>query len=373
MKILVLTKRQYMGKDLLDDRYGRFHEIPHWLAMQGNQVTGVCLSYKKRPEYLLTDNPLPHDNVSWHSINLGRTLIFGLYRYLKEIDRIISKSRPDIIYTCSDAIHAILGNIIARKHSLPYVVDLYDNFESYDATRLPGIYSAFRRSLSHSNGLTVVGDNLNKYVRQQYGITTPVLTLTNAVNKELFKPMDRKTCRHKLGLPDNKILIGTAGALNTKRDIRVLYQVFAKIHSENNNVHLVLAGSTDSSTPVPKHASVHYLGNLPHHDIPAVYNALDVGVICNRDSVFGRFCFPQKFYEMLSCHTPVVAANIGELKNLLHDHPESTYESADENSLYSRLQAQITNPRILQLNTPGWNDLASLVYDFLSDVRYADS
>ena len=24
MKILVLTKRQYMGKDLLDDRFGRF-------------------------------------------------------------------------------------------------------------------------------------------------------------------------------------------------------------------------------------------------------------------------------------------------------------------------------------------------------------
>ena len=32
MKILVLTKRQYMGKDLLDDRFGRFWEVPLELA-----------------------------------------------------------------------------------------------------------------------------------------------------------------------------------------------------------------------------------------------------------------------------------------------------------------------------------------------------
>ena len=29
MKILVLSKRQYMAKDLLDDRFGRFRESFH--------------------------------------------------------------------------------------------------------------------------------------------------------------------------------------------------------------------------------------------------------------------------------------------------------------------------------------------------------
>ena len=35
MKILVLTKRQYMGKDLLDDRFGRFRELPLEFALRG--------------------------------------------------------------------------------------------------------------------------------------------------------------------------------------------------------------------------------------------------------------------------------------------------------------------------------------------------
>ena len=50
MRILVLTKRQYMGKDLLDDRFGRFRELPLELARLGHQVHGLCLSYRARNE-----------------------------------------------------------------------------------------------------------------------------------------------------------------------------------------------------------------------------------------------------------------------------------------------------------------------------------
>ena len=44
-KILVITKRQYTGKDLLDDRFGRLREIPLALAEKGYKVQGLCLSY----------------------------------------------------------------------------------------------------------------------------------------------------------------------------------------------------------------------------------------------------------------------------------------------------------------------------------------
>jgi hypothetical protein len=49
MKILVLNKRQYMGKDLLDDRFGRFWELPLELARLGHEVRGLALSYRRRP------------------------------------------------------------------------------------------------------------------------------------------------------------------------------------------------------------------------------------------------------------------------------------------------------------------------------------
>ena len=48
LRILVLSKRQYMSKDLIDDRYGRFRELPLAMAAQGAAVRGFCLSYRKR-------------------------------------------------------------------------------------------------------------------------------------------------------------------------------------------------------------------------------------------------------------------------------------------------------------------------------------
>ena len=50
MQILVLTKRQYMNKDLIDDRFGRFREIPLEMALKKHKVYGICLSYKKKED-----------------------------------------------------------------------------------------------------------------------------------------------------------------------------------------------------------------------------------------------------------------------------------------------------------------------------------
>ena len=55
MRILVLTKRQYMGKDLLDDRFGRFRELPLALARLGHEIQGISLSYRRRAEGAITD------------------------------------------------------------------------------------------------------------------------------------------------------------------------------------------------------------------------------------------------------------------------------------------------------------------------------
>ena len=48
MRILVLTKRQYMGKDLIDDRFGRFRELPLESARLGHELRGLCLNYRQK-------------------------------------------------------------------------------------------------------------------------------------------------------------------------------------------------------------------------------------------------------------------------------------------------------------------------------------
>lgn len=48
MRILVLTKRQYMAKDLIDDRFGRFWKLPMELARLGHKRRGLRLNYREK-------------------------------------------------------------------------------------------------------------------------------------------------------------------------------------------------------------------------------------------------------------------------------------------------------------------------------------
>ena len=48
MRIVVLCKRQYTNRDVIDDRYGRLWEIPAELARAGHSVTCVSFSYARK-------------------------------------------------------------------------------------------------------------------------------------------------------------------------------------------------------------------------------------------------------------------------------------------------------------------------------------
>jgi glycosyltransferase involved in cell wall biosynthesis len=368
MNILILSKRQYMGKDLLDDEYGRFYEIPKHLASMGHRVTGICLSYRKRDERLFNDNQGTSDSVAWHSINLTMLPPRGIFRYITQLDKIIEATRPDIVYGCSDAIHVILASYVAGRHRLKLVVDLYDNFESYTVTKIPGIRPSFIKSLTNADGISAVSERLRGYITAQYEIKQPVLVLGNAINKDLFISRNKAQCRAALGLPDNAILIGTAGALYKNRDILTLFSAFEMLRQQDNRIHIVLAGPRDKTNKLPAGDNVHDLGMLEHSDVATMYGALDLGITCNIDSEFGRYCYPQKFFEILACNIPVIAASVGTLQDMLENYSYALYIPGNPESLASGIQNLLANPRIPDLLIPDWGGRARELDYFFQEI-----
>ena len=144
MKILVLTKRQYMGKDLLDDRFGRFWELPLQLAQLGHDVQGLALSYHRRSGRTFADGDgSAGGSVTWISVNLLNGCLPQLEGYTRSALHIAREFRPDIIWACSDAYHAIFGNWLAKRVGTKCVIDLYDNFEAFGASKTPGVLPLF--------------------------------------------------------------------------------------------------------------------------------------------------------------------------------------------------------------------------------------
>ncbi len=369
MKILVLSKRQYTGKDLLDDRFGRLRELPLGLAQLGHEVKGLCLSYRPRSEEMLTDfDETAAGRVTWQSLNLGRFLIPGLVHYLFRAKTLVQQFQPDLIWACSDAFHAILGAAIAKHFSTKCVVDLYDNFEAFGATRTPGVLSLFKRAVRNADGVTYVSKSLSNYVSQNYCPIGPTMVLENAVRKELFYPRDMYSCRRQLGLPEGVTMIGTAGSLFENRGIKTLFDGFKILTESENNLHLVIAGPRDRSSQIPKGPQVHDLGILPLERIPLLINALNVAVIYNRDSKFGRYCFPQKAHEILACRTPVVAADVGTMQDLLRGHSELLFEPDNPRSCAEAIQSQLCKPTPLDIDVPSWPSFAEHLAKFFATI-----
>lgn len=338
-----------MNKDLIDDRFGRFREIPLALAQKGHKVQGLCLSYSDKKEGLFHDGP-----VTWRSINATPLLFPGLLRFILGA-RTLSK-KADVIWACSDSIYGIIGHMLSTKYGIPLIFDLYDNFEYFLMARLPGIKQFYRYVVKNCDAVTCVSRPLANLVTSS-GRNKPTFILENAVRKDLFLPMSKEECRKALNLPQHVCIIGTAGALTKNRGIKVLFEAFDILREKNENIHLAVAGPRNLT--IPKDIKIHDLDILPLEKVPLLLNSLDVGVICNQKNDFGKYCFPQKTRELMACNIPIVVANIGSMKELFSDKSEWLYEPGDKGSLSSVLEYRLFDRHTEYETPPSWSNLAS--------------
>lgn len=370
MRILVLSKRQYLGKDLLSDRYWRLYELPRALAIHGHDVRVILLSYRIRDQGVFVDEGLP--NLVWHSINAwGGSLSTGVIGYYKLVSETLDKFQPDVVWASSDALHAVFAWKICRRRRVPYVIDLYDNYESFGLARLPGMTAMLRSACRSASGLTVISRSLVDFVVDKYRYTGRKLVLGNAVPSIFFKKGSKKNVRELLGLPVDGRLVGTVGAIHRNRGISVLFEAFLEVVDEDPSLWLVFAGPRDETPKKYTHPQIIDLGNVVQRFVPSILSALDILVICNLDSDFGRYCFPQKYHEAVACEVPVIAARVGDMKSVLSHRPERLFSPSNSGELAQCIRAYFKSESIALddgVKHPSWDDMAICLERFLSDI-----
>lgn len=357
MRVAFLAKRRYMRHDVIDERYARLYALPSNLALLGHDVLGVCLSYYSAEQGYWLHQTTP-GRLEWVSRNAGSLCLPGILRHVRHAQRWLTDFNPDVIIGASDALHVILARLFGRRLNRPYVVDLYDNFESFGLTRIPFLRGMYRRAVREAAVVTCVSEPLANLIVTEYAPRGRIATLESTIAGDDFSPLKRQYCRDELGLPRDAQLIGTAGALDDSRGIRRLFEAFEMLSAENDRVHLVLAGTIGGLARLPPGPRVHFLGQLPHARVPLLYGALDVGVICLRDTTFGRYSFPQKAHEMAAMRIPLVIAAVGAMATLFRDYTECLYDPGSSHDLAQKITRQLTSPVIPDVPIPTWSEQA---------------
>lgn len=163
--------------------------------------------------------------------------------------------------------------------------------------------------------------------------TQSFTNIPNAIDTEVFKPMDKSTIRKKYNLPqDMKLLLFGAMNINDKRKgidyLIASCQLLATLHPDlMKKIGIVVFGSNttqySSLFPFPCFP-LHYINK--ESELAEIYNAVDLFVTPSlQDNL------PNTIMESLACGTPCVGFNIGGIPEMI-DHLSNGYVAKYQSS-----------------------------------------
>jgi glycosyltransferase involved in cell wall biosynthesis len=232
--------------------------------------------------------------------------------------RLIRRRRADVVV--SNSLHAWYGWAAAWLTGRPHVwVAREIVVQSPSALRL-------ERFLTRNFAVVVVA--MSRAIAAQLD-ALDVRVFTDAVDAERFSPSRAGVFRGEEGIPDDAVLVGAVGRIDTWKGFGVLLHAWKLVRDGRPEglppVHLAVAGPpvpgkeryerelAERAAALP---DVHWLG--PIDDVGAFDADLDVSVLPSTE--------PEPFglamTEALACGVPVIASDHGGPVEVLGGHPE---------------------------------------------------
>ena len=251
---------------------------------------------------------------------------------LRYLLRLARKFRPDLIY--ERRFSPKMSAAIATLLDIPYIIEINGILE--DEARLQGLpvrkgpIAAIKKGTRHlllrkASGIVAVTPELRTCVISLYGATpSKVHVVPNGVDPAIFRPLDKKTARQELGIPEGPVAC-FVGNFVKWHDFGTLIEAMRIPPSQ---FHLIAVGDGPEREKLEAMAKrfhlsprISFVGELPHWRVPAFIAASDVAVAPatrERNQRVGSSAL--KLYEYLSCARPLIATAIPGVTNLIGEY-----------------------------------------------------
>ena len=224
-------------------------------------------------------------------------------------------------------ISALVGKYLQQKYHIPYIAMYHTLGAIKNAIGIGKEEPALRidseaETIRDCRRIIVATDNEKQDISLYYGaLPENVDVVPCGVNMELFNHYDKQISRQKLGLPDGKIML-FVGRIDPLKGIDQLLKAVPLIKDHDRLQLIVIGGDAGSKAEVEKLQKlsrelnisdrVSFHGLVKQDILPYYYSAADVCVVPSYYESFGLVPL-----ESLACGTPVVATDVGDLKNII--------------------------------------------------------
>ncbi len=240
----------------------------------------------------------------------------GLARLLREF-------RPDIIDLWEEPWGLVSAHACwLRNRLLPHARVISETEQNVNK-QLPPPFEAFRRYVYRHADFVVCRNAEAQNVVRAKGFGGPMQVVPNAVDTELFRPMDRAECRRNLspGVGRFDFLAGYVGRLVEEKGLLDLVDAL-EFCPPTMGVLLVGAGPLRGrlehrAREIGKEAQLVFEQARPLDELPGVMNALDVLVLPSRTTPSWKEQFGRVIIEAQACGVPVVGSDSGAIPDVV--------------------------------------------------------
>lgn len=272
---------------------------------------------KWRPLHILDQaKPVIHPlKVRWPWVGPAQ---FYLHHY-PGLARVIREFKPDVIDAWEEpwglvSLHAAR----LRQKYAPHAKLVLETEQNINKA-LPVPFEWIRRkSLAQADWLVSRNPEGIEVCRDK-GYAGPATVLPNAVDAELFVPMDRQTARQATGIQGPAL--GYVGRLVPEKGLADLLQAIAQV-GRTVNLYFVGDGPMESELRAQAVAlgvsdRVHLTGPKPLDELPSVMNALDALVLPSLTTPSWKEQFGRVIIEAFACGTPVIGSDSGAIPHVI--------------------------------------------------------
>jgi glycosyltransferase involved in cell wall biosynthesis len=235
------------------------------------------------------------------------------------LGELLRSFKPDIIDLWEEPWGLVSAHACRlRERLLPGARIITETEQNIDK-RLPPPFEQFRAyTLRHAD--FAIGRNTEALaLLRAKGYRGPAEVVPNAVDAQLFRPLDRETARRSLDV--DGFVAGYVGRLVEEKGLMDLVDALAFCPER---VQLLFVGSGPLQSKLERRAEelnrtrqVRFLAALPLERLPSVMNALDVLVLPSRTTPRWKEQFGRVIIEAQACGIPVIGSDSGAIPEVV--------------------------------------------------------
>jgi glycosyltransferase involved in cell wall biosynthesis len=313
-----------------------------------NHIAEVAAALNALNAMLGAENSLPGE---LRRILYNQELVDGL-------NRRFDGDPPAFIYERA-SLFGTAGVALARELDVPLLLELNAPLAveqaAYRGTGLGELAAqAERWTLSRADAVLTVSAPLRDHALSLGAEAARVHVFPNAVDPTLFQPGPREaSVRARLGLDDGPVL-GFVGGLRPWHGVEVLPELVERLAQRHRKLRLLVVGD-GQLRPLLEESFVKrrllervvFTGNLAHEEVAAVIRQFDVALAPYPKLDHAFYFSPLKIFEYMACGAAVVAANVGQISEIVQDGKTGLlYPPGDVNALVEACHRLLGNSRL---------------------------